>query len=1176
MLLRFVLVAILINCNCKNARAIKPSRQTRPPGGLNTRGTLGEEAIEPQQNGLHESNSHGDEAVGGRDAEKPVMGEEVLTEDEADPTPRKLSSFGRAVGMNGDGGDSSDSSGPVAEADSLMQMTDGDVAFSLEKDASSTSLHNDIQLPEGATDEDKLKALWLNMMEGPPSPEELKCAVNKLGKRDTNRKSMYHHLLAQLSYPLNLHAPRTMWLDPEFALNLKGLAVMTLQPELCLSGSVVNEEGDITYKSNTLLQTGSKAIRLSAPTGTHFIQIALAKSLAHSCNASVVALDSSTIEQIKSRALELDVKRGRALSTRNIFKQLFEAVKEANGPVVVLLQGRPKWLFENGRKSEDLLHTMLEELDNKLNRLFFVMTQPNNSIRAAQEGREKGKGVGDRVGEIEGVVPPSGPAFGGSAATSSQAQGSTTHLVARIIFRNGSACLGISSGKPLPHPLPPSDDGAPDNANPHFRMPPPQLMKKILAEQQRHMRGPSFVNFNDEARFKELFPVEMGHVPLPNVPIFNPPPNSSEEDIFEAMRTPENTGIMNGFLDHLMHTIFKNIPLAPEAMPNPEDEPRPIPAGIEIISHQGPSMEKYLEIKFHLLAPTNLLQGIPPPDPASMGGDGGSGGQMDMSNFLPPDPLGPGGPGAAFSGEAEVNPQAPYRMPNMRWGLRRDGPHREGRGSENGVGESAPMGAVSRRALGLFEEVVMESPKEQTLRNTWDSMVADEVKGRVARFNTKQLRKQLQRAGLKVVDQALERLAAKLGTNMLTAEEVTLVINYAAKLQAGGVDCVGVEINGEATNGDSSILQYWALDLAVSNAMKLTHSHFGRPVAHRKNELMDRNFDKYEKALVSNIIAPQELGVSYDMIGGLDSAKESLRQCITYPLKYPWLYSEGIAQEAVKGVLLFGPPGTGKTMLAKAVATEGGATFLTVDAGTIENKWLGESEKNAKAVFTLARQIAPCVVYLDEVDSILSSREQGDDSSHGTLTSVKTTLMQEWDGLRTTNDRVVVIASTNRPFDLDEAVLRRLPRRILVDLPDLKTRQEIMEVTLANNRLAKDVNLTTIATQLEGYSGSDIKEVCREAVVRVCHERAVQLEKGGIKEGEGTDIRASFADMISDNEDTLRAVSTADFKYAMTKLKASVNDSGRELQKVIEWNSKYGETKNKQRSRRDVAMQMYI
>ena len=123
-------------------------------------------------------------------------------------------------------------------------------------------------------------------------------------------------------------------------------------------------------------------------------------------------------------------------------------------------------------------------------------------------------------------------------------------------------------------------------------------------------------------------------------------------------------------------------------------------------------------------------------------------------------------------------------------------------------------------------------------------------------------------------------------------------------------------------------------------------------------------------------------------------------------------------------------------MLAKAVATEGGATFLSVDASSVENKWLGESEKNAKAVFTLARRLAPCVVFLDEVDSMLSSRESSDDSAHSTLTSVKTTMMSEWDGLASgTNgegqgggDRVIVIGSTNRPFDLDEAVLRRFPR----------------------------------------------------------------------------------------------------------------------------------------------------
>jgi SpoVK/Ycf46/Vps4 family AAA+-type ATPase len=159
-------------------------------------------------------------------------------------------------------------------------------------------------------------------------------------------------------------------------------------------------------------------------------------------------------------------------------------------------------------------------------------------------------------------------------------------------------------------------------------------------------------------------------------------------------------------------------------------------------------------------------------------------------------------------------------------------------------------------------------------------------------------------------------------------------------------------------------------------------------------------------------------------------------------------------------------------MLAKAVATEGGATFLTVDTSTIENKWLGESEKNARAVFTLARKLAPCVVYLDEVDSILASREHGDDSSHRALTSVKTTLMQEWDGLRTTKDRVVVIASTNRPFDLDEAVLRRLPRRILVDLPDAATRTEILKVTLAGNRIAADVDLAVLAERFPALTST--------------------------------------------------------------------------------------------------------
>ena len=219
--------------------------------------------------------------------------------------------------------------------------------------------------------------------------------------------------------------------------------------------------------------------------------------------------------------------------------------------------------------------------------------------------------------------------------------------------------------------------------------------------------------------------------------------------------------------------------------------------------------------------------------------------------------------------------------------------------------------------------------------------------------------------------------------------------------------------------------------------------------------------------------------VKWEDVGGLEHAKQELMEAVEWPLKYPDVFRAANIKPPA-GILLFGPPGTGKTLLAKAVANESNANFISVKGPELLSKWVGESEKHVREMFRKARQVAPCVIFFDEIDS-LAPRRGGIGDSHVTE-RVVSQLLTELDGLEELKD-VVVIAATNRPDMIDPALLRpgRLERHIYIPPPDKKARVEIFKIHLRGKPLADDVNIEELAEKTEGYSGADIEAVCREA-----------------------------------------------------------------------------------------------
>jgi transitional endoplasmic reticulum ATPase len=221
--------------------------------------------------------------------------------------------------------------------------------------------------------------------------------------------------------------------------------------------------------------------------------------------------------------------------------------------------------------------------------------------------------------------------------------------------------------------------------------------------------------------------------------------------------------------------------------------------------------------------------------------------------------------------------------------------------------------------------------------------------------------------------------------------------------------------------------------------------------------------------------------VRWDDVGGLAKVKAQLLEAVEAPIKRPEVFRE-MGIRAPKGVLLFGPPGTGKTLLAKAVATESEANFISVRGPEIFNKYVGESEKAIREIFNKARQTAPCVLFFDEIDAIMSVRGMSDDT--GVSQRIVNQFLAELDGMKTLQN-VLVIGATNRADILDPAVLRpgRFDAVVFVPPPDKPARIEIFRVHTKEMPLDESVDLTMLAEMTEGYSGADIEGLCREAAM---------------------------------------------------------------------------------------------
>ncbi|KAJ0164719.1 Vacuolar protein sorting-associated protein 4 [Colletotrichum tanaceti] len=323
----------------------------------------------------------------------------------------------------------------------------------------------------------------------------------------------------------------------------------------------------------------------------------------------------------------------------------------------------------------------------------------------------------------------------------------------------------------------------------------------------------------------------------------------------------------------------------------------------------------------------------------------------------------------------------------------------------------------------------------------------------------------------------------------------------------------------------------------------------------------DEDNKKLRNAL-SGAILQERPNVRWDDVAGLEGAKDTLKEAVVLPIKFPSLFQG--KRQAWKGILLYGPPGTGKSYLAKAVATEANSTFFSVSSSDLVSKWMGESERLVKALFSMARENKPSVLFIDEIDALCGPRGEGESEASR---RIKTELLVQMDGVGNDSKGILVLGATNIPWQLDAAIRRRFQRRVHIGLPDVNGRARMFKLAVGDTEtnLQQD-DYRVLAEMSEGFSGSDISNVVQQAlmgpvrkIIQATHFKPVMHD--GVKKltpcspGDPDAKEMTYHDI--DSEELMApTLELKDFKQALRDSHPTVSED--DASKQIEWTNEFG------------------